>query len=238
MMSILKISKTVATVFSRCRSFNGRMPSLHFKRGFTILEMLVVLGVLAMLLGLLYGAFERARKTSRYAITYWELKQIQAAFEQYYAHYNIWPTNGISNLIQSDDGEDWGFIITEEIAFALQGVVRNNNAVFEGINPDGIPFIEFPRFNRDGFPVNPFKASTPEDQSRLYRVLFDTSGNRQIFVPGEPLAPGSLSTNIIANVAVWTIVPSLRTSKGGVDATPDVLTDMRIGTWDSLDMQR
>ena len=206
------------------------------KCGFTLLEMLIVLGILAILLGLLYGAFERARKTSRYAITFSELKQLQAAFEQYYAYYHTWPTNGIPNLLQSNDSQDWGFVITEEIAYALQGVVRNNNAVFEGINPDGIPFIEFPRFNRDGHPVNPFKASTPEDTSRLFRVLFDTSGNRQIFVPAEVLAPGSEETNIVANVAVWTVIPGFRTATGGVGATPQPATDMRLGTWDTLDL--
>jgi len=208
------------------------------KRGFTILELLIVLGILSILLGLLYGAFERARKTSRYAITYSELKQLQVAFEQYYAHYHTWPTNNIPNLIQSADGEDWGFVITEEIARALQGVVMNNNAVFEAINPDGVPFIEFPRFNRDGDPVNPFKSNMPDDQSRLFRVLFDTSGNRQINVPAETLAPGSEATNIVANVVVWTVIPGFRVSMGGAGSTPQLAPDMRLGTWDTFDLQQ
>jgi len=198
--------------------------------------MMVVLGILSILLGLLYGAFERARKTSRYAITYSELKQLQVAFEQYYAYYHVWPTNGVPDLISSEDSDDWGFVINDEIAYALQGVVRYNNAVFEGINPDGIPFIEFPRFDRDGYPVNSFKTEKPDDESRYYRVLFDTSGNRQISVPAEPLAPGSESTNIVANVAVWTVIPGFREAKGGAGSTPELAQDRRLGSWDTLDL--
>ncbi|MCL2104054.1 MAG: hypothetical protein FWH21_03215 [Kiritimatiellaeota bacterium] len=198
--------------------------------------MLIVLGILAVLLGLLYGAFERARKTARYAITYSELKQLQVAFEQYYAYYHVWPTNGVPNLTQSVTGDDWGFVITEEIAYALQGVVRNNNAVFEGINPDGVPFIEFPRFDRDGYPVNPFKTDKPNDESRYFRVLFDTSGNRQISVPAEVLALGSEPTNVVANVVVWTVIPSFRESRGGAGSTPELAQDRRLGSWDTLDL--
>ena len=220
------------------------MPAGHpcLKTGFTLIEMLIVIGILSVLLGLLYGALERARKFSRYTIAYQEVKQLQAAFEQYYAHYNTWPvaTNSIT-LVSSGDGQDVGFLITREIADALQGVSKEGNTtVFDSVNPDGIPFIEFQRFNRNGDPINPFKANSEADESRCFWVFFDTSGNRQINIPQDPLLPSATSTTIVANVAIWTVIPGFRTATGGAgsaaDAQPTV--DRRLGSWDSFDLQR
>ncbi|MCL1919865.1 MAG: type II secretion system GspH family protein [Kiritimatiellaeota bacterium] len=206
--------------------------------------MLIVIGIIAVLLGLLYGALERARKFSRYTIAYSELKQIQAAFEQYYAHYGVWPaqTNNPSiTFFDSEDGEDAGFEITREIADALQGVSKGgNDTLFHDFNPDGIPFIEFTQFedSHDHAPRNPFKPTNSEDTSRRFMVLFDTSGNHQIYVPADDKAPGSEATNIVANVAVWTVVPGLRSAQTAQGGTPQPAGDMRLGSWDAFNFQR
>jgi len=217
--------------------------------GFTLLEMLVVIGILAVLLGLLYGTLERTRKFSRYTITYNELKQIQAAFEQYYAYYSTWPTNGVTTLLPpaqdaNGNGVDVGYIITKDIADALRGIVTGTFAGDNtpNPNPDRIPFMEFPRFNRDGAPVNPFRTVRTDEQAndpRCYVVYFDTSGNRQITVPADDLAPSSTSTTIVANVAVWTIIPGIRSSEGGSEnETPRPVEDRRLGSWDVFDLGR
>ena len=226
------------------QSATHRHPSL--KAAFTLVEMLVVIGIISVLLGLLYGPLERARKSSRYTITHSELKQIQVAFEQYYSYYHTWPTNvfATSPVIcgDVDGGSDGGFIIDRAIADALQGIRRNNDAVFDNINPDGIPFIEFPRFNRDGDPVNSFRTTRTDEQAtesdpRCYVVVFDTTGNRQITVPADPLAPGATSTNIVANIAVWTVVPGFRRTTG-TTAAPEPATEMRLGSWEPFNLQR
>jgi len=211
------------------------------------LEILVVIGILSVLLGLLYGTLERTRKFSRYTITYNELKQIEAAFEQYYSYYSTWPTNGVIPLEYSTDeaGMDYGFIITKDIAYALQGTLTG---AFAGNNPnpnpDRIPFIEFQSSrppNRDGAPVNPFRTTqtdTGTEDPRVYKVLFDTSGNRQITVPPDPLAPDSTVTTIVANVAVWTVIPGFRKAEGTGNSPPEFPKEMRLGSWDKFDLQR
>jgi prepilin-type N-terminal cleavage/methylation domain-containing protein len=212
------------------------------KRGFTLLEMLVVIGIIAVLLGMLYSALERTRKFSRYTITYNELKQIQAAFEQYYSFYHTWPTNGITTPLPSEDGEDVGFIITRDIALAMQGATSPLFTDENTPNPDKIPFMEFPRFNGDGDPVNPFRTTRTDQQQndpRCYVVLFDTSGNRQIAVPPDNLSPSATSTTIVANVAIWTVVPGFRTSTGsGEGAQAQPTGEMRLGSWDKFDLSR
>ena len=235
------------------QSATHRYPSL--KAAFTLVEMLVVIGIISVLLGLLYGPLERARKASRYTITYSELKQIQAAFEQYYSYYHTWPTNTSAavKVFCSEDGggQDIGFIIDRKIADALQGARlktppnRNNEDVFNSMNPDGIPFIEFSRFTDDkerNDPVNPFRtektdAMSRREDPRCYVVVFDTTGNRQINVPEDSLASGAPSTNIVANVAVWTLVPGFRRTTG-TQSAPESAPEIRLGSWDSFNLQR
>jgi len=208
--------------------------------------MLIVLGILSILLGLLYGSLERTRKFSRYTIAYNELKQIQAAFEQYYAHYGVWPTAtnnpSISTFFTSENGDDEGFVITSEAAKALQGVNDGKSSdLFFNLNPDGIPFIEFTRYEAgpDGrdIPVNPFKASSAGDETKRFKVLFDTNGDRQIAIPIDPDAPDSTNVTVIASVAVWTIVPGARTGRTETDSQRPA-TNIRLGSWDTFDLKR
>jgi prepilin-type N-terminal cleavage/methylation domain-containing protein len=53
------------------------------KKGFTLIEMLVVAAVLAILAGLLFPVFASARERSRQAVCAHNLKQIGSAFHLY-----------------------------------------------------------------------------------------------------------------------------------------------------------
>ncbi|MDX9868516.1 MAG: prepilin-type N-terminal cleavage/methylation domain-containing protein [Kiritimatiellia bacterium] len=213
-------------------------PSGAIKRrqAFTLIEMIIVIAIISSLLALLYGALERAQKFSRRTITYTELKNIESAFKQYHAHYHAWPTNSL-DASQIESGEDRGFVINREIARALQGVFDNDT--YRDLNPEAIPFIEFSRFSpASGYPANPFKATgnSAADTTRAYKVLFDTNGDRQIEIPGsDPDASALPRTNIIASVAVWTLIPGTRTSdsSGNTEKQQDVL----FGSWDSFSVK-
>ena len=206
---------------------------------FTLIEMLIVISIISVLLGLLYGALERAQKFSRRTIAFTELKSIESAFKQYHAHYHTWPTNSVAS-VQIRSGEDEGFVIDENIAKYLQGV-RPNNASEDAIrfNPEAIPFIEFSRFSAiTRHPVNPFKSNytTPNDISRSYKVLFDTNGDRQIRIETDSAAQGTTAaTNIIASVAVWTVIPGTRQSSDS--GQTENLGDVIFGSWDSFSVK-
>jgi len=206
--------------------------------GFTLIEMLVVISIISVLLGLLYGALERAKKFSRRAMAYTEIKNIETAFKQYYAHYNTWPSNDVAN-IQLTSGQDSGFFINREIADVLQGYRIDAANHMDLINPEAIPFIEFARFStseENGPPVNPFKSinNTQGDNSRSYYVLFDTNGDRQIIISQSILPEGVTAPTdpIIASVVVWTYIPATRTTDSrGVQ---QAITDTILGSWDSF----
>ncbi len=214
---------------------------------FTLIEMIIVISIISVLLGLLYGSLERARTFSRRTIAYTELKNIESAFKQYHAHYHTWPSNHTANAdAQISSDQDQGFVIDFKVANALQGFSTNNekDPLLVALNPAAIPFIEFNRFipnplpGKEKPPINIFSAHYrgPVDNKYRYKVLFDTNGDRQIQIPGnDPDAAGLQITNIIASVAVWTIIPATRQTDSSGQAK--TVGDVIFGSWDSFNAQ-
>ncbi len=56
-----------------------------FKKGFTLLEMLVVVGIIAILVGLVSASLSTAQKKARDAKRFSDLKSVQNCLEQYYS---------------------------------------------------------------------------------------------------------------------------------------------------------
>jgi len=246
MTSILKGDKTRNTfakphMTDKAISMNfisEKLTSQIYRKGFTLMEMLIVIAIISVLLSLLYGALERAQKFSRRSMAYTEIKNIESAFKQYYAHYNSWPSNELA-AVQLSSGEDKGFIIDREIADVLQGYRLGNPDGMDLMNPAAIPFLEFARYSRvSNIPVNPFKSinDNADDTTRAYKVLFDTNGDRQIIVPAsddtDATTAGIQQQTIVASIAVWTMIPALRTSDS--TGTQQAMTDVILGSWDSF----
>jgi type II secretory pathway pseudopilin PulG len=199
--------------------------------------MLIVISIISVLLGLLYGALERAQKFSRRTITYAEIKGIESAFKQYYAHYHAWPSNNLATA-RLESRNDLGFVIDQPIATMLQGVRDTSNDAWK-LNPEAVPFIEFARYSPlSRAPVNPFKPNNnnANDTSRSYKVLFDTDGDRQLLIPIDTDATGTTTaTNIVASVAVWTVIPATRkTNRSGQEEN---IGDVIFGSWDSFNVK-
>jgi type II secretory pathway pseudopilin PulG len=169
---------------------------------FTMIEMLVIVSVLGILLAMLYSAIRSVQRFSRESITRNELKNIEAAFKQYYAHYQCWPT-GItaataSPMFPAGTG-DIQYTLDENFARMLQGAAITNGATID--NADGIAFLEFTRFNKAGEPVNAWGP----DLGGVYYVMLDVDGNNEVSPPGP--SNNFTPTNIFRSVVVWTEHP-------------------------------
>ena len=197
--------------------------------------MLIVISIISVLLGLLYGSLERARKFSRRVVAYTEVKNIEAALKQYYAHYHQWPPTDVSATAQFTSQEDYGFKIDADVATMLQGTITDNDTPkVKDANPDRIPFVEFARFtknaNGDAVPVNPFRVTAGATETRQYKVLFDSNNDSGIQISDS--AVPSFQTNVFKTVAVWTVIPGSTVSaqNGG---TPTAVDEV-LGSWDTF----
>jgi prepilin-type N-terminal cleavage/methylation domain-containing protein len=162
------------------------------RAAFTLTELLVVISIVAILLGLLYGAIRTVNRYSRETITRGELANLEAAWKQYYAYYHVWPTNNIEA-----DG-DARIEIDQQIAAMLSGHPTN------GLNPDAIPFLDFTRFNsKDAAPISAWGDRGGE----RYIVRLDANGDNTLNVPLDK--DGKTSNSIYRQVAVWTANPEL-----------------------------
>lgn len=217
-----------------------RPATRDLRRAFTLVEMLIVISIISVLLGLLYGSLERARKFSRRAIAYTEVKNIEAALKQYYAHYHDWPANVdtfgalITERIAAG-ARDEGFVVDRNVADMLQGTLTDSSA--QGLldaNPDRIPFVEFARFTQDAgqyVPVNPFRVTANAVRSRQYKVLFDLDNDNQIEVTDTDAS--NFRTNVYRSVAVWTVIPGTSTSDDS--SGTKTYHDEVLGCWDNFD---
>ncbi len=61
-------------------------------RGFTLIEILVVLAIIAILVALILANFNTSRRKARDAQRQSDLTQIQLSIEQYYDDYSLYPT--------------------------------------------------------------------------------------------------------------------------------------------------
>lgn len=203
----------------RSRTSGGGYPAAQqhaagSRRAFTLLELLVVLGIISILLGLLLPAIRAVQNHARKSIAQGEVKTIESAWKLYYAHYHRWPTNEVvsgSNPWSSNGWKATTYIIDAAVADALQGVT-NDPSLTSGeasaaglINPDGLQLMEFTRFDTDGAPVSPWYRTGQPSEGLIYQVTFDSNGNNQV---PHPMSPSDNSRPINRRVIVWTRDPT------------------------------
>lgn len=69
------------------------------KKGFTLIEMLVVLMIISLLVGLLLPAVQSARESSRRLVCLNHLHQIGVAFHSYHSSYDSFPSSGQRSIL-------------------------------------------------------------------------------------------------------------------------------------------
>jgi len=154
------------------------------RHGFSLLELLAVVGVISILLGFLLPALKAVARHSRRVAARHETRMLEVAWEQYYTTYARWPTN----VVPADES------ITGAAAALLQGLAGGTDW-----NPKRLRFVDFARFNADGNPVNPWN-----EHNGLYYVRFDLDFDN-IIAAADPI-----SNDVPRSVIVWTYDPTRR----------------------------
>lgn len=152
------------------------------KRAFTLLECMVVVGVLTLLISIILAAISASKQHTRKVIAAIEVRNIETAWRQYYAEYHKLP---------SFASEVTPIPITGSVALVLQGINDSANN-----NPRKIPFLVFRKINAYSNPVTPWGTKTSNSTNLFYYVMFDTDGDNNITTP--------TGTNVIGPIIVWT----------------------------------
>ena len=179
------------------------------RSAFTLTELLVVITIIAILLGLLYGAIRTVSRFSRETITRGELANIEAAWKQYYNYYHTWPSTQVES--SASPSALWSYVlpgpnddVLYEIGPKLASMLAGNSNITStvSLNPDGVSFLELTRFDSAGAPISAWGAS----RGQRYYVKLDLNGDNQLTVPIDATVSGN-TTNIFRRVAAWTANP-------------------------------
>ncbi len=164
------------------------------RRGFSLLELMMVVGVISILLGFLLPALKAVTRHSRRVAARQEARMLEGAWQQYYTTYGRWPGAGLP--------EDES--ISGVVADMLQGLLEDDP---NGWNPKRLRFVDFSRFLDEGkhIPVNPW--CEPEG---CYFVRFDTDFDNLIPNP-DPAATNRIARSVI----VWTLDPTRAPDENG-----------------------
>jgi prepilin-type N-terminal cleavage/methylation domain-containing protein len=166
------------------------------RAGFTLLELMVVIGIILILIGLLFPAINKAFDTGRMAATMAEIKNLDSAMRHYYSTYERWP----NTMPFIPNPEDIPVSVEGDFAEMLQGLGNDPN----GNNPRKTRFVEFSRFDANGDPVNAWgkKGMKSTPQELRYHLKFDTDYDNIIRGTGDPDDPPE--KDIKSPVIVWT----------------------------------
>lgn len=96
------------------------------KRGFTLIEVVIVMAIIAVLAALVVGAITIARKTATETTNRNNAKTLNTCLEAYYARFKAYCDDGKNNVCHD---------LTEEPEFDGLSL----NTIAEEINADGIP---------------------------------------------------------------------------------------------------
>lgn len=182
-----------------------RTDKKKYRSGFTLLELLVVISIIAILAGMVLPMFYSAKERAREAKAKVAVKALETAFKSYLDTYKVWPADiaagtEVTPYEVKDD--------TIKLFSMLSGLPA---AV--ALNPQGIAFFEFESTN-SLIAYDPWaNPSDPDRDKHVYWVMFDKNYDNVISVGGQDVyrcvvvwSPGKGGTNDYGgedDVASW-----------------------------------
>jgi prepilin-type N-terminal cleavage/methylation domain-containing protein len=141
------------------------------RSGFTLIEMLVVIAIIAILAGLLFPAINRALETAKRNQAAADVRAIAAAINMFYNDYGYLPIplSDQGTVADRDDANDGATLTPAEsrrIIQVLTAVPQGHNAGHE-LNPRRKVYLSGPNFNEDGEFLDPW--------GRQYIIKLDTN---------------------------------------------------------------
>ncbi len=135
------------------------------RKGFTLVELMVSIGIMMLLAGIILSGLNVARKRARISRARRDIAQLTAAWNAYYADHHRFPNRLPGPVIS----------ITDSGRACIQ--ILSGSEDFKEKNPRRIPYMDFHRLTAE--------FNDPWDS--LYRIALDENGNGQVTARGETL---------------------------------------------------
>jgi len=173
---------------------------------FTLIEMLVVIGIIAILAGILLPVMGRAKTQAMKAKAQADAKALETAWKSYYQEYGKWPTGVVGYDTDNAEQDSTGIETEEPVVLMLSGSPDDDSE----LNPRRIAFMEFPDGSLDdGTFVDPW--------GNKYKFMLDYNYDNQVHIE---FTNNSGSTNLNRQAAVWSRGPDGSDEGGFRDDDP------------------
>jgi len=181
---------------------------------FTLVELLVVIGIIAILMGLLFAGGRAVQQQAKRTQAKNDLAQIVTAVNAYYTEYGKYP-------VVTDDTP---IANTSDLFYTLRAIASGTANIGNAANPRKIVFISPPDVKDPGTPVSGIGADGQyyDPWGTTYKVAIDGTYDNQISNPyggSANAGPATLSTGVIA----WSL-GSNQTQDTDVKAGDDVIS--------------
>jgi type II secretory pathway pseudopilin PulG len=163
------------------------------KLGFTLVELLIVMGIIMLLSAILFPAISGARKSAMATKAQSDIKVLHSAIQSFRNEYDRYPLHGTQYGAGSD--------IDYDNARLTATLLANNDSD----NPREIPFLKINEasLDEDGRFVDPWKLDG-ERWGQPYEAMVDADFDGEIDVS---INKGDVSISTVTNaaIAVWTL---------------------------------
>jgi prepilin-type N-terminal cleavage/methylation domain-containing protein/prepilin-type processing-associated H-X9-DG protein len=213
-------------------------------RGFTLVELLVVIGIIALLIGILLPSLQKARQSANALKCASNLRSIGQGLAIYATNYGVFPASNYYNGLQTDPNGQWqlpttptsGYVHWTSLLFA--GVLNSNDPSL--LNPQQWQMFQCPSLDNGGLPpANTYPANLNSGMTNEAGPgVIDLQAPRLSYMLNEALTPRSVfSVNFRSSTRYYHYVKpgDVTHSAETIMATefwgiqPDVVTSSLIG---------
>ncbi|MDB4940358.1 MAG: gspG [Candidatus Doudnabacteria bacterium] len=151
--------------------------SKQFVKGFTLIELIVVIAIISLLASIVLINLNVGRQKSRAAKRYSDLKQVQSALELYYTDFGSYPQSASSGGLWNSQCPAWGSVAANSVIPGLvpkylaampadpsQNIPTNNNCYLYRSDGTGYKFMDFNVYDIPAADLNKY----PQFQDPVY----------------------------------------------------------------------